>query len=60
MLELDDEGFELLGTLELDEEGFELDDEPDDELGTDELDELVETQQQGIPVMNTSLKKPLE
>ena len=47
---LDDE-IELLGTLELDDDGIELldelDDELDDELGTDELDELVTTQQHG-------------
>ena len=34
-----DEGIELLGTLELDDDGLELLDEIDDELGTDELDE---------------------
>jgi hypothetical protein len=49
---LDDE----LGVDELlDELGFEL----DDELDTDELEELVSTQQHGMPVMNTFLPKSM-
>ena len=42
-----DEGIELLGRLELDDDGLELLDELEDELGADELDELVTTQQHG-------------